>query len=93
MSACPVCQEQIHNDDAFLQAHVNSHFDGDVPVKPRPSGVDKAERAASPLAFEPSREAACPICEYPLLELSSDQAQTHVIACLGELVDLHRCWC
>lgn len=85
MSTCPVCQENIHDDDPLLQAHVNSHFDAEPPKSRQDFFNGNARSAAPSPIIAPPREAECPICEYPLVLLTPDQAQTHVIACLGEL--------
>jgi len=83
MSTCPVCQEYIHDDSVLFEVHVNSHFD--AADQASQVDFDNPKRAARPPVNTPSREAECPICEYPLLELSHDQAQAHVVACLGGL--------
>jgi len=82
MALCPVCQEELHTDEAAFAYHVNAHFDAG------PSSPPSSSRPVVPPADRDDDEdesaETCMICDLPLKYLSEAERETHVNACLGE---------
>ena len=95
MALCPVCQEYIKADDTAFEFHVNSHFDTEGEAAAAAASGQTFDSAwkedkftdhvpmESPAEVDDKKE--CPICQYPLDSLTQDQAQRHVMGCLGTL--------
>ena len=101
MVACPVCQENVHADEAAFNHHVNSHFEGGggggessrrphPPSPPSKRSQPSVDHTGSRLETEDTRsmETECFICGYPLAGLQANEKQTHVNGCLGRFVCL-----
>ena len=94
MTTCPVCEEFLDLDEVAQSQHVNGHFEralgGGIGVTP-PEKLGGGSHTLETLNREnlrPSPESnddTCFICGYPMSSLSSEQRQTHVNGCLGNL--------